>query len=186
MEAQRNIDNNAPGLWVIDPQHTSIEFSIKISFFFTVRGRLTDFAGTLVLDEADIRRSSVLATIKAASINTGIKQRDTHLRSKDYLETARYPEIHFQSTKVERGRDRDTLRVSGILTIKGTSREVVLEVTEVDRSRSPKGQEVAYYAAQVELDRFAFGVKHLPGLIGRKLQVNLNVQAMRQALVSAA
>lgn len=179
---ETEIRNPVPSRWVFDPSHTSVEFSVKNFFFFTVKGSLTDFTGTIVLDESDIRRSSVTATIKAASIQTGIRKRDAHLRSADYLDAERYPEIHFQSTKVERGRDRDTLRITGTLTIKGKSHEIVLDVTEVDRSRSPSGQEVAYYNAQVELDRFAFGVKHLPGLIGRTLKVTINVQALRQAL----
>lgn len=175
-----NVGNQMQTSWVIDPSHTSIEFSVKNFFLFTVKGRLTAFVGTIILDADDICRSCVEATIKAASIDTGSKQRDAHLRSADYLETARYPEIGFQSTKVERGRDRDTLRITGTLTIKGRSQEVVLDVTEVDRSRAPNGQEVAYYTAQGEIDRFNFGVNHLPGLIGRTLKVTINVQAQRQ------
>ncbi len=116
-----------------------------------------------MLDERDIRRSSVEAALKTASIETGIKRRDAHLRSADFLEIDRYPEIHFQSTKVEPGKDRDTLRITGPLTIKGHSQEIVLDVTEVDRSCSPGGQEVAYYTALVTLDRFDFGVKHMRG-----------------------
>ncbi len=177
---------HAQSLWVIDPTHTSVEFSIRNFFFFTVKGRLSELVGTIVLDAADLRRSSVEATINAASIATGSKRRDTHLRSADFLNTARHPELRFQSTKVERGRDRDTLRLTGTLTIKGKSREVVLDVTAVDRSRSPGGQEVAYYTAQVEINRFDFGVKHLPGLIGRTLKVTINVQALKQAHAPAA
>ena len=180
MEAQRELSNHAHSLWLIDPSHTSVEFSIKNFFFFTVKGRLTDLIGTIVLDERDIRRSSVDATIKTASLETGLQRRDTHLRSADFLEVDRYPEIQFQSTKVEPGRDRDTLRVIGPLTIKGRSKEVVLDVTEVDRSCSPSGQEVAYYTALVNIDRFDFGVNHLRGLIGRTLKVTINVQALRQ------
>lgn len=180
MEAHREISNHAQSLWLIDPSHTSIEFSIKNFYFFTVKGRLTDLVGTIVLDERDIRRSSVEATIKAASLETGIQRRDAHLRSADFLEIDRYPEIHFQSTKVEPGRDRDTLRITGPLTIKGRSQEVVLDVTEVDRSCSPSGQEVAYYTALVTLDRSDFGVNYMRGLIGHKLKVTVNVQALKQ------
>jgi polyisoprenoid-binding protein YceI len=180
MEAPSEIVNHSRALWLIDPTHTTVEFSIKNFFFLTVKGSLTELAGTILLDDKDLRRSSVDATIKAASIATGIQRRDTHLRAADFLEIDRYPEIHFQSTQVEPGRDRDTLRVTGPLTIKGQTREVVLDVTEVDRSCSPSGQEVAYYCALLEIDRFDFGVTHLRGLIGDKVKITINAQALRQ------
>src|SRR5687768_16509038 len=110
-------------VWTIDRTHSSVEFSVKNFFFFIVKGRFTEFAGNIVLDQADIGGSSVEVAIKAASIDTGIKRRDVHLRSGDFLEAERYPHIRFQSTKIEAGRDRDTLRLTGSLTIKGKSRE---------------------------------------------------------------
>jgi polyisoprenoid-binding protein YceI len=180
MEAQREISNHANALWLIDPTHTTVEFSVKNLFFFTVKGRLTELAGTIVLDENDIRRSSVQAAIKSASIETGHRKRDAHLRAADFLDAERHPEIHFQSTKVEPGRDRDTLRITGPLTIKGRTKEVVLDVTEVDRSRSPNGQEVAYYAALTEINRFDFEVNYGRMMVGRKVKIAINVQALRQ------
>ena len=167
-------------VWAIDPSHSTLEFSVKNFFFFTVKGRLTEFAGTIVLDQADIGRSSVEVAIKAASLDTGIKRRDAHLRSADFLETDRYPDIYFQSTKIEPGRDRNTLRLTGSLTIKGKSREVILDVDELDHSRSPDGEEVDYYGASTELDRLDFGIGYGRGLIARALKITLNVQASRQ------
>ena len=180
MEAQKEISSRADAVWLIDPVHTSIEFSIKNFFFFTVKGRLTQISGTVVLDDKDIRRSAVEAAIKAASIETGNKRRDEHLRSPDFLEIERYPDISFQSTKVEPGRDRDTLVITGQLTIKATSREVVLDVTEVDRSRSPQGEEVAYYTALTEIDRFDFGINYGRVMTGRKLKITIHVQAIKR------
>ena len=167
-------------VWSIDQEHSTLEFSVKNFFFFTVKGRLNEFAGTIVLDQADIGRSSVEVEIKAASIDTRVKRRDAHLRSADFLETDRYPDIHFQSTKIESGRDRDTLRLTGTLTIKGRSREVILDVDELDHSRSPDGEEVDYYGTSTKLDRFDFGIDYGRGLIGRALKITLNVQASRQ------
>jgi len=172
--------NGTQTVWLIDPAHSTVEFSVKNFFFFIVKGCFTDLAGTMVLDKADIHRSSVEATIKAGSIDTGARRRDAHLRATDFLEADRYPYIGFQSTKVERGRDRDTLRITGSLTIRGKNREVVLDVNEVDHSRSPNGEEVAYYSAALELDRFDFGIKYRRGLIGRTLKITINVQALRQ------
>src|SRR5687768_221587 len=144
-------------VWAIDPAHSTIEFSVKNLFFFIAKGRFTEFAGNILLDQVDIRGSSVEVAINAASIDTGVKRRDAHLRSVDFLEVDRYPHIRFQSTGIEPGRDRDTLRLTGSLTIKGKTREVILEVEELDRSRSPDGEEILYYSTSTELDRSDFG-----------------------------
>jgi polyisoprenoid-binding protein YceI len=86
---------------------------------------------------------------------------------------------------VERGRDRDSLRVTGSLTIKDKSREVLLDVNEVDRSSSPNGEQVVYYTAQTELDRFEFDINYGRGLIGRRLKIAISVQASRQIKAGA-
>src|SRR5687767_593108 len=89
-------------VWNIDPRYATVEFSARM-LFFTVKGRLTDFRGKITLDENDIYRSSVEATIKAASVSTGLNRRDAQLRSKDFLDISEHPEMHFQSASVERG-----------------------------------------------------------------------------------
>ena len=180
MEPQRYTANRSQSVWTIGPRYSTIEFNIKNLFFMKVSGSFSDFSGTVLLDEDDLSRSSVGATIKAASISTGIKRRDAHLRSADFLDADKYPEIRFQSVRVERGRDRDTLRVAVTLTIKDRSREVVLNILETDRSRSPQGDEVAYYTALTEIDRFDFGVNYGRGLIGRTIKVTAQVQAIKQ------
>jgi polyisoprenoid-binding protein YceI len=170
---------SATTVWTIDPQYATVEFSARM-LFFTVKGRLTDFGGKITLDENDIYHSSAEATIKAASVSTGVKMRDEHLRSKDFLDTAEHPEIHFQSASVGRGRDRDMLRVNGMLAIKGQSREIALDVTITDRSRSPQGDEILYFAAVADIDRFDFGIKYARGLIRGPLKILIQVQASKQ------
>jgi polyisoprenoid-binding protein YceI len=170
---------SATTVWTIEPQYATVEFSSKM-LFFTVKGCFTDFGGQITLDENDVHRSSVEATIKAASVNTGIKKRDEHLRSKDFLDAASYPEIRFQSASVGRGRDRDMLLVTGALTIKGQSREVAVDVTITDRSRSPRGDEILYFAAVTEIDRVAFGVNYARGLIKGKLKILIQAQASKR------
>ena len=174
------VSSDTQTVWAIDPAHSTIEFSVKSFVFFNVKGRLTDFVGRIVLDQADIRGSSVEVVIKAASVDTGRKSRDAHLRSAHFLEADRFPDIGFQSTGVEPGRDRDTLRLTGSLTVKGKTREVIFEVDELDQSRSPDGEEVNYYSTKIELDRFDFGIDYRRGLIGRLLKIAINVQASRQ------
>ena len=166
--------------WAIDPTHTNVEFAVKNCWFFTVKGSLETIEGTIVLDAADIRRSSAAIVLKTASIDTGNKRRDAHLRAADFLDVIRYPQIRFESTQVEPGSDRDTLRVTGVLAIKDKRKEIVLDVSEIDRSCSPSGEHVAYYSARTELDRHDFRVDAWRLLIGRKLQITINVQATRR------
>jgi polyisoprenoid-binding protein YceI len=166
--------------WAIDPSHTTVEFTVKNFFLFTVKGSVTTLEGTIVLDAADVRGSSVAVVLKASSIDTHSKQRDAHLRARDFLDADRHPEIRFESTKVEPGLDRDTLRVTGLLTVKDHSKEIVLDVSDIDRSRSPGGEEVAYYTALAALDRHDFEINYMRGLIGRLLKITINVQATRR------
>jgi polyisoprenoid-binding protein YceI len=170
---------SATTVWAIDPKYATVEFNARM-LFFRIKGRLTDFGGKITLDENDIYRSSVEATIKSASLSTGVKMRDEHLRSKDFLDAAKHSEIHFQSASVGRGKDRDMLRVNGALTIKGQTREVALDVTITDRSRSPQGDEILYFVAVAEIDRFDFDVKYARGLIGRALKVLIQAQATKR------
>lgn len=169
------------GNWVIESKYSTVRFTVKNLFFFTVEGAFADITGAIRRDDIDLARSSVEVSIRAESINTGNRRRDAHLRSADFLDVENHPEIRFESTRVERGRDRDTLRVTGHLTIRGSRREVVVEVTEVDESRSPQGEEVAYYTAQTEINRFDFGVSHSRRVVGDLLKITAYVQALKQS-----
>ena len=162
--------------WQFDPAYSTVEFVVR-NLWYNVKGRFDVLDGSIVLDEDDIRQSSVTATIKASSIDTGNKRRDTHLQSADFFDVEKFPDIEFRSTRVERGKDRDSLDVDGTLTIRGKTVPVALAVNEMDRSRSPKGEEYVYYSATTELDRFAFGINYGRAFIGRKLKVTINVQA---------
>jgi len=179
MKPERISVDSAQTIWTIDSQYATIEFSVKM-LFLTVKGCFTDFGGKITLDDDDIHRSSVDVTIEAASVNIGNKTRDRHLRSKDFLDAEAHPEIRFQSVSVGRGKDRDMLRVVGTLTIKGQSREVALDVTVTDRSRSPQGDEIIYCTAVAEIDRLAFGVKYARWLIGRTLKILIQAQGLKQ------
>jgi polyisoprenoid-binding protein YceI len=163
-------------VWHFDPAYSTVEFVVR-NLWYNVGGRFDVLEGSIVLDEDDIRQSSVNATIRASSIDTGNKRRDAHLQAPDFLDVEEFPDIEFKSTKVERGRDRDSLDVEGTLTIKGQRVPIALAVNEMDRSRSPRGEEYVYYSATAELDRHVFGISYGRGFIGRKLKVTINIQA---------
>ena len=163
-------------VWKFDPAYTTVEFVIR-NLWYNVKGRFTELEGVIVLDEDDISRSSVTAMIKARSIDTGNKSRDEHLLKADFFDVEKYPDINFESTRIQRGRDRDSLDLNGDLTIKDKRVPIALAVNEMDRSRSPNGEEFIYYSATTQLDRVAFGINYGGALIGRRLRVTINVQA---------
>ncbi|HZM99859.1 MAG TPA: YceI family protein [Pyrinomonadaceae bacterium] len=165
-----------PRVWQFDPAYSTVEFVVR-NLWYNVKGRFNVLEGAIVLDEDDVRRSSITATIKANSIDTGNKRRDAHLQSADFLDVEKFPDIEFKSERIARGRDRDSLELDGILIVKDKRVPVSLAVNEMDRSRSPKGEEFIYYSATAELDRFACGVSYGRGMIGRKLKITINIQA---------
>jgi polyisoprenoid-binding protein YceI len=163
-------------IWRFDPAYTTVEFVVR-NLWYNVKCRFRTIEGEIVLDEDDIRHSSVNATILAKSIDTGNQRRDAHLLSSDFLDVERFPNIEFKSASVVRGRDRDSLDLEGTLFVRDKSVPISLAVNEMDRSRSPRGEEFVYYSATTELDRVACGISYGRGLIGRRLKITINVQA---------
>lgn len=181
MQVERQHDERAGrSIWRIDQTHTSVEFEVAKFLLWKLRGQFVEVEGAVELDEDVLADSSVQATIKSGSIETRNARRDQHLRQHSFLDADRFPNITFRSSRVGPGRDRDMLSITGELTIKDASREVTLDVTEIDRSRSPQGEEVIYYVATTKLNRADLGIGGWFGLIGRKLNVVINVQAFRQ------
>ena len=170
------VDRESRRVWTFDPGYTTVEFTIR-NLWYKVRGRFGVVEGTIVLDEEDISRSSVTATIKADTIDTRNKKRDAHLLLREFLDVESFPAIEFKSSSVRRGQDRDSLDVEGTLTVKDKTVPIALAVNVMDRSRSPNGQEWVYYSATADIDRFAFGINYGRGFIGRRLKVTINVQA---------
>src|SRR4051794_17167129 len=126
--------------WKIDTAHSSIGFSARHMVVSTVRGRFTRWSGSFLFAEAVPGASSVDVAIDANSIDTGVAERDAHLRSIDFLEAARHPLIMFRSTMIEQAGARQ-LTVTGDLTIRGITREVTLDVEYGGRVRDPLGKE---------------------------------------------
>jgi polyisoprenoid-binding protein YceI len=173
--------------WAIDPAHSLVEFAVKHMMFTTVRGRFTDISGTITCaDESDPTRSTVEATIAAASINTGDENRDAHLRSADFLDAVRFPAITFKSKQITRASE-DQLRMMGDLTIRGVTKEVVLETTYNGRGKNPYGKEVAGFTAEATLNRKDFSLTWNVALesggllVGDKLTVLIEIQAVKQS-----
>ncbi|HEX5438411.1 MAG TPA: YceI family protein [Gemmatimonadaceae bacterium] len=171
--------------WELDPVHTLVEFSAKHMMITTVKGRFTDISGTILADEADRSRSSVKATIKAASIDTRTEQRDNHLRSADFLDVEHYPDITFTSTRVEAA-DQKHLRVIGDLTIHGVTKPVTLDTIFEGRMKDPWGGERAGFTAKARIDRREFGLTWNQALeaggilVSNEIDISINAQAVKK------
>src|SRR5258706_5322253 len=176
--------------WNIDATHSSISFAIRHMVFTKVRGRFAKYTGAIQLDD-DAAKSWAEITIDAASIDTGTAQRDTHLRSADFFDVDRFPELRFRSTRVEDiGGGR--LRVIGDLTIRDVTREVALDAEPAGRGMDPWGNERLGFVAKTSIDRKDFGLVwnqllETGGvLVGDRVDIELDIQAVRAAAVGAA
>lgn len=175
----------ATSVWAIDASHSVVEFAVRHMVVSTTKGRFGAVSGTIVLDQADPRRSSVTAEIDAASIETHEPKRDEHLRSADFFDVASYPTITFRGTQVEpRGADR--LRVVGELTIRGVTREVELDVELHGQATDPWGGTRAGFSARTAIDRKEFGLTWNQALetggllVSDQVKINLEIEAIKQ------
>jgi polyisoprenoid-binding protein YceI len=177
--------------WNIDATHSGINFSIRHMVVSKVRGRFTKYSGELTLDDGDLTRSSVEAVIDAGSIDTGTAQRDAHLRSPDFFDVERFPELRFRSTRIEKLSDA-RYRVVGDLTIRDVTRELSLDVEYGGRAKDPWGNERVGFIAKASLDRKEFGLQwnqvlEAGGvLVGDRVDIELEVEAVRAAAAKAA
>lgn len=177
--------------WNIDNTHSGISFSIRHMVVSKVRGRFTKFSGTLTLGDEDLTRSNVEVNIDAASIDTGVAERDTHLRSPDFFDVAQHPELRFRSTQIEKVA-ADRYRVLGALTIRGVTRDVTLDVDYGGQAKDPWGHERVGFQARTSLNRKDFGLEwnqvlEAGGvLVGDRVEIELEVQAVKAAASQAA
>ena len=143
--------------WAIDPAHSLVEFGVKHLMISTVKGRFGDVKGTVTAGDDTFRDAVVDMSIGVASVDTRQPDRDTHLRSADFFDVETFPAMTFKSTRVEPLGD-DSLRVVGQLTIRDTTKEVVLNVTPEGRGPDPWGGERAGFSATAKINRRDFGL----------------------------
>jgi len=177
--------------WDFDLSHSSINFHVRHLMVSKVHGRFTKWGGTLELDEQDPTRSRLDVTIDAASIDTKEDKRDEHLRSPDFLEVAKFPTITFKSAQITRAGD-DRYVVAGELTIHGVTRPVTLEVEGGDRVTDPWGGTRTGFSARTSISRKEFGLTWNVALeaggflVGDKLDITLEIEAVKKAATAAA
>jgi polyisoprenoid-binding protein YceI len=169
--------------WNIDTTHSTISFSVRHMVVAKVRGSFKDWSGTLTFDPEHPERSSVEAEIAATSIDTGVADRDNHLRSADFFDVETFPTMRFTSDRVEKVGER-SLRVIGDLTIRDITREVALDVEFAGKAVDPWGNDRVAFSASTAIDRTDFGLKWNQALeaggvlVGERVSIEFDVQAV--------
>ena len=172
------------GTWHIDPAHSSVEFAVKHMGISTVRGRFTEFEGTLNVGN-DLAGSRASGKVLVASISTNDDARDAHLRSADFFDADNYPEIVFQSTRID-AIDEESSQVFGNLTMHGVTREVKLEVVISGPEEDPWGNTRVGLEAVGVIKRSDFDMKFNQALgsgnlaVGDKVTILLDISAVKQ------
>jgi polyisoprenoid-binding protein YceI len=166
--------------WQLDPPHSSAQFSVRHLGVSTVRGAFTKVSGTLLYDAADLGKSSIQATIDAASVDTRVDARDNDLRSPNFLDVQKYPVITFKSKKIESA-GPGKLKVPGDLTIHGVTKEVVLDVDGPSAPmKDPWGNQRMGASATTKINRNDFGVSGRPGIVGDDITITLDIEMTKQ------
>src|SRR4051794_24710560 len=171
--------------FAVDPNHSEVSFQIR-HLVSQVRGRFNAFSGTVQLDPKNLPASSVELHIKATSIDTGVANRDTHLRSADFFDVEKYPEITFKSESVQPA-GKDKYNVTGTLTLHGVSKKVTLPVSFLGQAKDPWGGTRAGFETAITLNRKDYGIvwnKALDNggvLLGDDVKVEINLEAKAEA-----
>ena len=181
----------APGLlhaapWEFDPAHTGGHFKVRHLMISSVRGEFEKVSGKIVYDEADVTKSSADITIDTGSINTRVAIRDEHLRSPDFLDVAKYPAISFKSKRVEKA-GNGTLKMTGDLTIRGVTKEVVLTVEGPTTTiKDPGGNYRVGGQAITKINRKDFGLVWNKPLetggvvVGDEVEITIDVEIYKK------
>jgi polyisoprenoid-binding protein YceI len=169
--------------WNIDTAHTDVGFSVRHMMIAKVRGSFPGVTGRIEIDSEDLTRSQVDVTIDAASVTTRNEQRDEHLRSDDFFAVEQFPELTFRSTAIEQMKD-GRLAVTGDLTIRGVTREIVLDAKQDGHGVDPWGQSRLGFTASATIDRHDYGLTWNQALeaggmlVAREVTITIDGQAI--------
>jgi polyisoprenoid-binding protein YceI len=170
----------------IDVSHSGLHFNIRHMVIAKVRGKFNKWSGAVNYDKDDITRSTVEVHIDAASIDTGVADRDQHLRSPDFFDAAGHPELVFKSKRVEK-LGGEQLRIVGDLTIRGTTKEVVLDAEINGGTQDPWGGHRLAFSAKTAINRHDFGLKWNTlletggAVVGEQVKIEIDVEAVKKA-----
>ena len=171
----------AADTYTIDPAHTRVGFAARHFGINTVKGKFNEFTGKLVLDGNTLKEAS--ATIQVKSIDTGVTQRDDHLRTPDFFDAATYPTITFKTKRVERS--GDALVMTADFTMRGVTKELRLPVTLSKPIKDPWGNTRVGLEAKAKLNRKDYGIKYNDlqetgiAAVGDEIEIEINAEAIK-------
>lgn len=177
--------------WAIDASHSGIHFSVRHLVIAKVRGQFTRWTGTVQAPDGDFTKGSVEVVVDASSIDTGVADRDAHLKSADFFDVAQFPEITFKASRFDPVGDGEA-KLTGALTIKGVTRDVVLKVDQYGQARDPWGNDRAAFSAKTSIDRRDFGLTWNQALetggvvVGDKVEMEIEIEAVKQVAAKVA
>lgn len=172
------------GTWGVDPAHSRVEFQVKHLGIATVRGHFASFEGTIEIGED--RDGRAYGRVEAASVDTNDEKRDAHLRSPDFFDVERHPDIRFASKEINRTGD-ETFEIVGELTLRGVTRDLTLEAELTGTEQDPWGNERVGLEVTGELDRGDYGITFNQALgsgnvlVSDKVRLRLDISAVRQS-----
>ncbi|MCK5125282.1 MAG: polyisoprenoid-binding protein [candidate division Zixibacteria bacterium] len=170
--------------WNLDNAHSSIGFSVRHMVISKTTGKFSDYSGTVDFDGKNLDKASIDITISMASINTEDEDRDKHLKGPDFLDAAKFPEMTFKSSKITAGTDSE-FKITGMLTIKGVSKEVTLEAEFNGIIDDPWGNTRAGFTAETTIDRQDFNVsfdnklKDGSLIVGNDIKIMLEIELVK-------
>lgn len=176
----------AKSTWTVDPAHSSLEFSAKHMMVTTVRGQFTQFTAEIEADPTDLTDSNIAFTVDVASVDTRNADRDTHLRSADFFDVEKYPQMTFKATKIA-SKGHNEYDVTGDLTIKDVTHPATFTMTFEGQHKDPWGNEKAGFTGEAKLSRKDWGLTWNVALeaggvlVSDQIKVTLDIQAAKQA-----
>ncbi|MFQ3535986.1 MAG: YceI family protein [Aggregatilineales bacterium] len=169
--------------WQVDTAHSSATFAVRHMMITTVRGTFNITSGRIVFDPANPAAAAVEATLDAASVNTGVTDRDNHLRSADFFDAVNHPAIIFKSTSVK-PTGENTAEITGDLTMRGTTRPVILKAEFLGQGKGMDGKPRAGFVASTKINREDWGLTwnvllEAGGvLVSKEVNIELDIQAV--------
>ncbi|KOY14284.1 YceI family protein [Paenibacillus xylanivorans] len=170
--------------WEVDPDHSSVEFSVTHLMINKIKGVFEHFEAFLSLDPNDVTTMSIQASIDANSIKTRQRQRDEHLRSDDFFHVAKYPAITFQSTNCVPAGERQ-YELAGNLTLHGVTKPIIFHTVLVGLNKDPRGRERVGFHSTASIERNEFGLSFNSPLetggivVGNEVSIELNIEAIK-------
>ena len=177
--------------WEVDSSHSSLHFSVRHLVIAKVRGSFARWSGTIQVPDGDFSKATVAVTIDASSIDTGVADRDGHLKSPDFFDVAQYPELRFVGKRVQ-SRAEGEIDVVGELTLKGITREAILRVEHHGQAKDPWGNVRVAFTAKTSIDRKDFGltwnqVLETGGvMVGDRVDIEAEIEAVKQVEAQVA